>query len=106
MNILRWLLDHLFSEISYRINVDKSVGEPLLAEEALVHAKTEGRNCWIIHFYIADRDSVVNCDVPYEIWRYLNKGQRGILCHQGGDFYSFESENILHCENMLYNTQA
>ncbi len=74
--------------------VNKSKGEPLLCEEALVHAKSEygnyHRHPYIVHFYIAARDTVVNCSVSEEIFLRLEKGQRGNLCHQGGAFYSFE----------------
>ena len=78
--------------------VDKSEGLPLLTEEALVHAKTDSPDCYIIHFYIVDRDDVVNCEVPYSIGRYLEKGWRGTLCHQGGKFFSFEHEGEMICE--------
>lgn len=83
--------------------VDKSKGEPLLAEEALIHAKSDHSNRYnsfcIIHFYIAARDTVVSCGVPEEIWYRLQKGQRGLLCHQGGTFYSFEYNGELICED-------
>lgn len=88
--------------LTRRNSVDKIKGEPLLAEEALVHAKTDHVNryssLYIIHFYIAARDTVVNCEVSYEIWRRLEKKQRGILCHQGGQFYSFECNGALICQ--------
>lgn len=93
----------LVSCLLYRNSVDKSKGEPLLAEEALVHAKsdhvTRYDSFYIIHFYIAARDMVVNCGVPEEVWHRLEKGQRGILCHQGGTFYSFEYNGELICED-------
>lgn len=93
----------LVSCLLYRNSVDKSKGEPLLAEEALVHAKTDhcGRyaSFYIIHFYIAARDTVVDCGVPEEIFYRLQKGQRGLLCHQGGTFYSFECNGELICED-------
>ena len=104
--LLRLLFRPLMSEIGYRTGVDKAKGEPLVAEEALVHAKSEHCDCYIIHFYIASRDTVVNCDMPYEVWRALNKGWRGILCHQGGDFYSFEYEGILYCEDTMCTSES
>lgn len=95
----------LISALLYRNAVDKSKDEPVIAEEALVHAKTEHSNryngLYIIHFYIGARDTVVNCDVPYEIWNYLEKGRRGILCHQGGRFYSFESNGEMICQETV-----
>jgi hypothetical protein len=73
----------LFGSLLYRNTVDKTKGEPLLAEEALVHAKTDHSNryssFYTIHFYIAARDTVVTCGVPEQIWHLLKKGQRGIL---------------------------
>lgn len=78
--------------------VDKAEGNPVLSEEALVHAKTDSPDCFIIHFYVAARDEVVNCEVPYQIGKYLEKGWRGTLCHQGGKFFSFEHEGKIICE--------
>lgn len=89
---------------------DKADGEPLLTEEALVHAKsdhgTEYDHIYIIHFYIASRDTVVNCEVPYEIWRDLEMKTRGTLTHQGGRFYSFETKDAMYCEESLYALDA
>ena len=80
---------------------DKVDGEPLLAEEALVHAKsdyTRRYGCfYVIHFYVAARDTVVTCDVPYTVWRDLEMKSRGILTHQGGKFYSFETKDAMYC---------
>ena len=79
---------------------DKSEGEPLLAEEALVHAKSDYTrrygSFYVIHFYIAARDTVVDCDVPYGVWRDLEMKSRGILTHQGGQFYSFETNSTMY----------
>ena len=79
---------------------DKVDGEPLLAEEALVHAKTDYTRrygCfYVIHFYVAARDEVVTCDVPYEVWRDVEMKSRGTLTHQGGKFYSFESQGVMY----------
>lgn len=79
--------------------VDKSEGQPILTEEALVHAKTDSLECYIIHFYIAERDEVVNCEVPQSVGRYLEKHWRGTLCHKGGKFFSFEHEGEVICES-------
>ena len=80
---------------------DKVDGEPLLAEEALVHAKSDYTrrygSFYVIHFYIAARDTVVTCDVPYEVWLNLEMKSRGILTHQGGKFYSFETKDAMYC---------
>ena len=79
---------------------DKVEGEPLLAEEALVHAKTDYTRrygCfYVIHFYVAARDIVVDCDVPYEVWRDVEMKSRGTLTHQGGKFYSFETQGVMY----------
>lgn len=84
---------------------DKVNGEPLLTEEALVHAKSEHGtkydHIYLIHFYIAARDDVVTCEVPYEIWRDLEMKTRGTLTHQGGMFYSFETKDAIYCEDSL-----
>lgn len=79
---------------------DKVDGEPLLAEEALVHDKSDYTrrygSFYVIHFYVAARDEVVTCDVPYEIWRDLAMKSRGTLTHQGGKFYSFETQGVMY----------
>ena len=77
--------------------VDASDGEPVLSEEALVHAKSEHIGLYIIHFYIAARDTVVDCEVPYELWQGLEMKSRGTLTHQGGKFYSFETKDDMYC---------
>ena len=80
---------------------DKVDGEPLLAEEALVHDKSDyvrrHYSFYVIHFYVAVRDEVVNCDVPYHVWRDLEMKSRGTLTHQGGKFYSFETKDAMYC---------
>ena len=87
---------------------DKVDGEPLLAEEALVHAKTDYTRrygCfYVIHFYIAARDEVVTCDVPYEVWRDVEMKSRGTLTHQGGKFYSFETQGVMYCGDHIHST--
>jgi len=100
-SLVHMLGRRLMSELAFRTSADKADGLPLIAEEALVHAKSDSFDCYIIHFYISDRDNVVNCCVPYEIWRYLQKGWRGLLCHQGGLFYSFEHNKELICEDTI-----
>ena len=86
---------------------DKVDGEPLLAEEALVHAKTDYTRrygCfYVIHFYVAARDEVVTCDVPYEVWRDVEMKSRGTLTHQGGKFYSFESQGVMYCGDHIHS---
>lgn len=73
---------------------DKSKGEPVLTERARLHAKDEYQSSKYgttkyLDFYIPERDTVVVCKVPYNIWIYLPKGDWGVLCHQGGIFFSF-----------------
>ena len=86
-----------------RLYVDKIKGEPIRSEDALVHAKSDHSwplerydSFYVIHFYIADRNTVVHCEVPEKIWLQLEKGQRGELCHQGGEFHSFQTEDHLY----------
>lgn len=105
MNLFELLIPLILIPIfclTRRNAIDKIKGEPLLAEDALVHDKSDHVNrytsLYIIHFYIAARDTVVNCEVSREIWMRLEKKQRGILCHQGGQFYSFECNGELICE--------
>ena len=83
--------------------IDRSKGEPLLSEEALVYAKSDhgciaahSESFYVVHFYVATRDTVVDCEVPKKIWSCLEKGQRGTLCHRGGEFHSFKTENYLY----------
>ena len=91
----------MFSSWFRRKMSDKADGEPLLAEEALVHDKSDYirryNSFYVIHFYIAARDTVVTCDVPYEVWLNLEMKSRGILTHQGGKFYSFETKDAMYC---------
>ena len=58
---------------------------------------TKYNRIYIIHFYIAERDTVVNCEVSEELWRDLPMKSRGILTHQGGKFDSFETNDIMYC---------
>ena len=99
--LIRDALRATLRDIAYMSAVDKFEGEPVLAESALVHAKTEHMDCYIIHFYIAARDTVVNCAVPYEIYRDLEMKKRGTLTHQGGLFFSFETEDTMYCEENI-----
>lgn len=81
-----WKLHHL---------QDSSKDEPILTEHAKVHAKSEHAGfrgvsaAKYIHFYVPERDAVVTCRVPDGIWHYLPKNDWGLLCHQGGAFFSF-----------------
>ena len=95
--MFHWLTHALLDDATYqaarRIYTDKSNGEPILTEEALIHAKSEHCGCHIIHFYIAARDTVVDCEVKPSLWRELELKKRGLLTHQGGKFCSFELQN-------------
>jgi len=99
--IIALFKDHLWKKLF----VDRNKGESLLTEEALVHAKSDHgtrlNHIYIIHFYIAARDTVVNCEVPQQIWFHLEKGQRGTLCLQGGEFHSFKTELTLYRNTYL-----
>ena len=102
VGILLFLGVFLFFSMWYRRKMsDKVDGEPLLAEEALVHEKSDYvrryDSFYVIHFYIASRDIVVDCDVPYEVWRDVEMKSRGTLTHQGGKFYSFETKDAMYC---------
>lgn len=86
-----------------KLYVDKSKNEPILSETALVHAKSDHSwprkrydSFYVIHFYIANRDAVVDCEVPEKIWRSLEKGTHGTLCHRGGEFHSFQTADHLY----------
>ena len=74
---------------------DPVEGQPLLTEEALVHAKSDYGSGYdpicVVHFYIAARDTVVNCEVSRELWQSLEMKSRGQLTHQGGAFHSFQT---------------
>ena len=87
------LIRPVVEQVNNNIHSDTSDREPELIEEALVHAKSSFTNCYIIHFYIAARDTVVNCNVSVDLWKQLKKGERGYLRHQGGHLISFESTN-------------
>ena len=77
--------------------------KPILTEEALVHRKsdftTRLQTFYFLHFFVAQRDIVVDCQVPREIWEQLNKGDRGTLCHRGGTFLSFTREGEVFSPN-------
>ena len=84
-----FLFDHRMDNLH-----DKSKDEPVLTEKARLHAKDEYRSGYActtkyLNFYIPERDTVVVCKVPDNIWTYLPKGDWGVLCHQGGIFFSF-----------------
>ena len=82
--------------LALRISRRGDSNEPVLTEEALVHRKsdftTRLQTFYFLHFFVAQRDMVVDCQVPREIWEQLRKGDRGILRHQGGTFLSFTRE--------------
>ena len=71
---------------------DSSRGEPVRAEEAC-HFRVA--SSYYLYFHVPSRDTVVTCQVPPDIWRYLSKGDRGTLCHQGGRFISFTRDGEL-----------
>ena len=77
---------------------DKSDGEEILAEQALVHDKSDYRvfysDVYVIHFYIPDRDTVVNCEVSRDLWQGLERNYSGVLVHQGGKFISFNKSDL------------
>ena len=98
--IFREQARNVAGQANLRIHTDKVKDEPILEEEALVHAKSEHTHVFIIHFYIAARDTVVNCALPKDIWQQLRKGQRGTLRHQGGLFCHFESEGHLYRDEL------
>ena len=67
-----------------------------MTEEALVHRKSDSATAFYhaywLHFYIAQRDAVIDCQVSRFVWQKLNKGDRGMLTHQGNTFVSFERD--------------
>ena len=91
--LMRQLFKNALRSTARRIYTDTTDGEPTLTDEALIHAKSEHCGCYIIHFYIASRDTVVDCEVNASLWRELALKKRGLLTHQGGIFYSFETQN-------------
>lgn len=99
VNILgRMAAQRMIRQFTRSAAVDESKDQPIQTEEALVHAKTDSLESYIIHFYIAERDEVVNCEVSRSVGQYLEKGWRGTLCHKGGKFFSFEHEGEMICE--------
>lgn len=124
MSVFSAVLDGLFAKIvgalvvvgllACLVNVlrrrlrDKSHGEPLLTEEALVHDKSDYRvfysNIYVIHFYIPARDTVVDCEVPFDRWQSMEPKTFGTLTHQGGKFYSFETTDATYCAEAVCTT--
>ena len=77
-------------------------GEPILIEKARVHTKSSYRYSdslssvvYYIGFYVPERNFVVECKVHKSIWKRLNKGDWGFLCHQGGFFFSYNRNGEL-----------
>lgn len=110
ITVIGFLVFLLIGHWRRRSFVDSPDNQSILAEEALVHAKSEHGSrfdqFYIIHFYIAARDTVVDCDVPFEIWRDLEMKTRGTLTHQGGIFYSFEMKDAIYCEDSLREPES
>ena len=74
----------------------KSEGEPFLKEHVQLQSKSKQGwlNKWItevlyLHFQVLDRDAVVTCKVSQNVWDQFQKGDQGLLSHQGGIFVSF-----------------
>ena len=102
--LIAGLLIHLF-QWRLRNLEDKSEHEPILTEHARLHAKDEYGAVYsrysfkatipsakYLYFYIPERDTVVVCKVPKGIFEYIPKGDWGMLCHQGGMFFSFQRD--------------
>ena len=91
------LLAGLTVIVRHRLH-DKSDGEEILAEQALVHDKSDYRVfhsvVYVILFYIPDRDTVVDCEVSHDLWQRLERNCSGVLMHQGGKFISFDMCDI------------
>ena len=82
--------------VRLRYSSGKDQREPRVTEEALVHRKSDSATAFYhaywLHFYIAQRDAVIDCQVSRFVWQKLNKGDRGMLTHQGNTFVSFERD--------------
>lgn len=82
--------------VRLRYSRGKDQREPRVTEEALVHRKSDSATAFYhaywLHFYIAQRDAVIDCQVSRFVWQKLNKGDRGMLTHQGNTFVSFERD--------------
>lgn len=86
--------------VRLRYSRRKDQRELWVTEEALVHRKSDTTTAFYhaywLHFYIAQRDTVViDCQVSRVVWQKLNKGDRGMLTHQGNTFLSFERDGEL-----------
>ena len=75
------------------VKTRKIKNEPMRSEKAVVHAKPFKTNrfdsLFTMEFRIVERDTVVVCKVPYDIWNMLEEGHEGILNHKGGFLHSF-----------------
>ena len=80
--------------------------DPLLTEEAVVHAKPFKTNrfdsLFTMEFRIVGRDTVIACKVPYDVWNLLEEGQKGMLTHKSGFLHSFESNGATY--SATYNS--
>lgn len=80
--------------------------DPMLREEAVVYSKPFKTNrfdsLFTMEFRIIERDAVVACKVPYDVWNLLEEGQKGILTHKGGFLHSFESNGATY--SATYNS--
>ena len=76
------------------VKTRKIKNDPLLREEAVVHAKDHKSNrfdsLFTMEFHIVERNTVVTCKVPYDIWNRLEEGDKIILNHKTGFLHSFE----------------
>ena len=89
----------------------KDQRELRVTEEALVNRKSDSATAFYhaywLHFYIAQRDTVIDCQVSRFVWQKLNKGDRGMLTHQGNTFLSFERDGeLIQTEELPENDLA
>lgn len=98
--LLIFLVLFYFLLLIYRIKQrhlqSKSKGEPFLTEHVQLQSKSKQGwlNRWIkevlyLHFQVLDRDVVLTCKVSQNIWEQFQKGDHGLLYHQGGNFICF-----------------
>lgn len=95
--------------IKDKIEDEQDRKSPVLSEPALIHAKSEERKSryrvsYYLHFFIPDRDTVETCCVSESIYKYLSKGTRGTLTHQGSIFISFKVNDEIICSRTLRGT--
>ena len=97
--------------VRLRYSRRKDQRELWVTEEALVHRKSDTASAlyhaYWLHFYIAQRDTVIDCQVSRAVWRKLSKGDRGMLTHQGNTFLSFErGGELIQTEELPENDLA